>query len=99
LLYVLEAIVRLLHPLVPFVTEEIWHAVAPRLGIAGDTVSLRPFPAASDIDADAHAGAAAGIAWLQAAVAQLRRIRSEMNVPPSKTVPLLLAGGDASDRD
>ena len=98
LLYVLETVLRLLHPLIPFVTEEIWHAVAPKLGIGGDTISLRPWPAAAETGAGGYADAAEGIAWLQSVVAQLRRIRSEMNVPPSKAVPLLLVGGDADDR-
>jgi valyl-tRNA synthetase len=97
LLYVLEAVLRLLHPLVPFVTEEIWHTAAPKLGMAGDTISLRPWPTAAELGTEAYADAAADMAWLQAVVVQLRRIRSELNVPPSKAVRLLLAGGDATD--
>src|SRR5690606_1538036 len=52
LLVVLEALLRLLHPLVPFVTEELWRQVAPRLGIAGGTISLQPYPQAADFGGD-----------------------------------------------
>jgi len=98
LLQVLETLLRLLHPLTPFVTEELWQQVAPRLGIAAPTVSLQPYPRAGDLDVSAYAGAEADIEWLKAMVSALRRVRSELNVPPSKLVPLLLQGGHAEDR-
>ena len=97
LLIVLEALLRALHPIIPFITEEIWHEVAPKLGIAGD----------SDLDAGAirarrispaDAAAEAEIEWLKAVLTQIRRIRSEMNIAPGSTIPLLFAGGNASDR-
>jgi valyl-tRNA synthetase len=96
LLYVLENLLRALHPLIPFVTEEIWHAVAPQLGIVGDSISTQPYP-----EADAaleNPAAATDIEWLKAAVTQLRSIRSQMNISPAKAVPLLLQDGDASDK-
>ena len=96
LLVVLEALLRALHPLVPFITEEIWQSVKGKLGIAAPTVSLQPYPQADDVPADA--GAEAEIEWLKAVIVQLRRIRSEMNLAPSKTIPLLFAGGGAADR-
>ncbi|QNH14106.1 valine--tRNA ligase [Xanthomonas sp. SI] len=98
LLQVLETLLRLLHPLTPFVTEELWQQVAPRLGIAAPTISLQPYPRAGDLDVSAYAGAEADIEWLKAMVSALRRVRSELNVPPSKLVPLLLQGGHAEDR-
>jgi valyl-tRNA synthetase len=97
LLFVLERLLSLLHPLIPFVTEELWQSVAPRLGIAGDTIMLRPYPQAGDVDA-APSDAATDIEWLKAMVTALRRVRSELNVPPAKLVTLLLAGGNAGDR-
>jgi valyl-tRNA synthetase len=103
LLYVLERLLSLLHPLVPFVTEELWQAVAPRLGIAETTIMLRPYPQAADFagadfsGAD-YAQAEADIEWLKAMVSALRRVRSELNVAPSKLVPLLLAEGNEADR-
>ncbi|WP_159016559.1 valine--tRNA ligase [Cognatiluteimonas profundi] len=97
LLFVLERLLSLLHPLIPFVTEELWQSVAPRLGIVGGTIMLRPYPQAGDLTA-APSDAAADIEWLKAMVTALRRVRSELNVPPAKLVPLLLADGGAGDR-
>ena len=98
LLRVLEQLLRLLHPLIPFVTEEIWQAVAPRLGIAGASVSLQAYPENRELDADELA-AEADVEWLKAVVSQLRRIRSELNLAPARTVPLRLQGGDSADRE
>ncbi|OWQ57512.1 valine--tRNA ligase [Stenotrophomonas maltophilia] len=97
LLYVLEALLRLLHPLTPFVTEQLWRQVAPRLGITEDTISLRPYPTAEEFAGD-FARAEADVEWLKSMVNALRRVRSELNVPPSKLVPLLLQGGTGDDR-
>ena len=97
LLYVLEALLRLLHPLTPFVTEQLWRQVAPRLGITDDTISLRPYPTAEEFAGD-FARAEADVEWLKSMVNALRRVRSELNVPPSKLVPLLLQGGSDDDR-
>ncbi|MCE5234281.1 MAG: valine--tRNA ligase [Mizugakiibacter sp.] len=96
LLHVLEALLRALHPLIPFVTEAIWQEVAPKLGIAGDTVMLRPYPEAGEIAADS--AAETGIQWLKDVLTGIRRIRGEMNIAPGRTIPLLLAGGGADDR-
>ncbi|CAD7724731.1 Valine--tRNA ligase [Xanthomonas hydrangeae] len=98
LLYVLEALLRLLHPLTPFVTEELWQQVAPRLGITAATISLQAFPQAGDIDTHGYASAEADVEWLKSMVSALRRVRSELNVPPSKQVRLLLQAGTQDDR-
>ncbi|CAE1138851.1 valine--tRNA ligase [Xanthomonas euroxanthea] len=98
LLYVLEALLRLLHPLTPFVTEELWQQVAPRLGISAATISLQAFPQAGDVDTAGYTSAEADVEWLQSMVSALRRVRSELNVPPSKQVRLLLQAGTADDR-
>ncbi|WP_313246179.1 valine--tRNA ligase [Stenotrophomonas rhizophila] len=97
LLYVLEALLRLLHPLIPFVTEQLWRQVAPRLGLGEDTLSLRPYPTADEFAGD-FARAEADVEWLKGMVNALRRVRSELNVPPAKQVTLLLQGGTADDR-
>ncbi|MDR3389283.1 MAG: valine--tRNA ligase [Rudaea sp.] len=96
LLHVLEALLRALHPLIPFITEEIWHEVAPKLGIGGDTISLCAYPRAAEFSVDA--AAEAETEWLKNVIASVRRIRSEMNIAPGKTISLLLANGNASDR-
>jgi valyl-tRNA synthetase len=96
LLYVLDALLRMLHPLIPFVTEELWQAVAPKLGKSG-SIMLQPYPQAGEIDAAAYAQADADIEWLKAMVSAVRRIRSELGVSPAKQVSLLLRGGNAED--
>nr|MBP6627222.1 valine--tRNA ligase [Arenimonas sp.] len=96
LLHVLESLLRALHPLVPFVTEEIWQSVAPVLGIRGNSISTQPYPTPDASLADP--AAAADIEWLKAAVAQLRSIRSQMSISPAKAVPLRLQDGSAQDR-
>ena len=98
LLYVLEALLRLLHPLTPFVTEQLWRQVAPRLGIDGDTISLRAYPTAAEFAGD-FVQAEADVEWLKSMVSALRRVRSELNVPPAKQVGLLLQGGSGDDRN
>ncbi|MEF9419233.1 valine--tRNA ligase [Xanthomonas axonopodis pv. khayae] len=98
LLYVLESLLRLLHPLTPFVTEELWQQVAPRLGITTATISLQSFPQPGDVDTGSYATAEADVEWLKSMVSALRRVRSELNVPPSKQVRLLLQAGTADDR-
>ncbi|MDO5610677.1 MAG: valine--tRNA ligase, partial [Pseudomonadota bacterium] len=97
LLYVLERLLALLHPLIPFVSEELWQHVAPKLGITGDTLMLRAYPEAGELDASAYREADADIEWLKAMVSALRRIRSELGVSPGKQVALLARGGNASE--
>ena len=98
LLYVLEALLRLLHPLTPFVTEELWQQVAPRLGIDGGTISLQSYPSAADYASDNYAQAGTDVEWLKDMVSTLRRVRSELGVSPGKQVRLLLQDGDDNDR-
>jgi len=98
LLYVLEQLLRLLHPLVPFVTEELWQQVAPRLGIAAGSLSQQAYPQPADFAGLDFAGAEADVEWFKSMVSALRRVRSELNVPPSKQVALLLQAGQPADR-
>jgi valyl-tRNA synthetase len=97
LLYVLEAVLRALHPITPFVTEEIWQSIAPLLGLSEKSVAQRSYPRAADLPVDDLA-ASEDIEWLRAVLTQLRRIRSEMNISPGKAIPLLFANGGAADR-
>ena len=98
LLRVLEAILRALHPITPFITEEIWQSVAPKLGISGNSVAERPYPRAAEFADATDAQAVADIEWLKAVLGEIRRIRSEMNIAPGKQIPLLFAKGAAADR-
>ncbi|MGH8324712.1 MAG: class I tRNA ligase family protein, partial [Steroidobacteraceae bacterium] len=96
LLVVLEAVLRALHPIIPFITEEIWHEVAPKLGFGADSISTQVYPRAGAYTRDASAEAETE--WLKSVVSSVRRIRSEMNIAPGKTIPLLFTGGNANDR-
>ena len=96
LVRVLEATLRLLHPFMPFITEELWQQVAPRAGVAGDTVSFAPWPVADPDRIDAEA--LAEIDWLKQAVMGVRRVRSEMDVSPAKRATLFASGASATDR-
>ncbi|MGB5336548.1 MAG: valine--tRNA ligase [Woeseiaceae bacterium] len=96
LIEVLETILRLLHPLMPFITEEIWQQVAERAGINGETIMLRPYPEASDKLRDADA--VADIDWVRQFILGLRQIRGEMDISPGKFLPVLLEQASAEDR-
>ena len=95
LVRVLEALLRLLHPIMPFITEEIWQRVAPLAGKAGDTIMLQPFPQpdASRIDA----GALADIEWLKSFTLGVRKIRADMDIAPGKPLPVLVTQAAAND--
>ena len=92
----LEALQRALHPLMPFITEEIWQRAAPLAGVKGDTVMLQPWPQATQFPADEAAEREIG--WIQGVVVGVRQIRSEMNISPAKRIPLLLQGAQQSDQ-
>ncbi|MDO4710260.1 MAG: valine--tRNA ligase [Pseudomonadota bacterium] len=96
LLYVLEQSLRLLHPLIPFVTETLWQEVAPKLGIAEGSLMLAAYPTVEAMHVAGFAQADADIEWLKAMVSALRRIRSELGVSPGKQVTLLARGGDST---
>ncbi len=95
LVRVLEAMLRLVHPLMPFISEEIWQRVAPLAGKTGATIMLQPYPAAETalIDHDSLRE----IEWVQEFVLGVRKIRSGMNIAPSKTLPVLLQNGSDAD--
>ncbi|HET8551007.1 MAG TPA: valine--tRNA ligase [Gammaproteobacteria bacterium] len=92
---VLETLLRLMHPLMPFITEEIWQKVAPLVERAGASIMLAPFPEADDFAIDTQAEAE--MQWLMGFVLGVRQIRGEMDIAPGKPLPVLLA--DAGDDD
>jgi valyl-tRNA synthetase len=96
LLTVLESILRLAHPIMPFITEEIWQRVAPLAGTAGDTIMLQPYPVADE--ALINNKAIAEIDWVMSFILGVRRIRGEMNIAPGKPLPVLLQNGTYSDQ-
>jgi len=95
LIEVLETLLRLLHPLMPFVTDEIWAQVAPRAGVDGDTVMLQRYPEANSEQQDDNAEAE--LEWVKKFILGIRQIRGEMDISPGKALPVLLV--DSSDKD
>ena len=96
LIEVLEELLRLLHPLIPFVTEEIWAQVAPRAGKVGDTIMLAEYPGPN-----IHATGAAveeEIEWVRRFILGIRQIRGELDISPGKQLPVMLENSTARDR-
>ncbi len=103
----LEALLRALHPLMPFITEEIWQRVNPLVAPLAaamnrrattesvDMVMRAPYPQATDFAGDAQAEAE--VAWMQQLILAVRQIRGEMDIAPSRRIPLLLANAGARD--
>ncbi|MBU1926547.1 MAG: class I tRNA ligase family protein, partial [Gammaproteobacteria bacterium] len=96
LLTTLETLLRLLHPLIPFITESLWKEVSPLLQIHSDTIMLEQYPALdeSKLDADVEAD----IEWIKKVVFGLRNLRSEMNIPPSKQLAIYINQGSEQDQ-
>ncbi|GAB5501058.1 MAG: valine--tRNA ligase [Pseudohongiellaceae bacterium] len=96
LLTVLEKSLRLLHPFMPFITEEIWQKVAPLLDDKGDSIMLAAYPRFDanlvDTEAEEH------IHWLREIIIAIRNIRGEMDISPAKAIPVLLRHGSADDQ-
>jgi valyl-tRNA synthetase len=96
LVRVLEAALRLAHPFMPFITEEIWQRIAPLAGKSGSTIMLQPFPASESDKLDAQAEG--DIEWLKNVMLAVRNIRAEMNIGPGKAIPLYLSNSSSEDR-
>jgi len=92
---VLEALLRLAHPLIPFITEAIWQRVAPILGRSGATIMREPYPVPDPQLIDE--ASLEDIEWVKGFVLAVRRVRGEQNIQPSRRVPILLE--NASERD
>ena len=87
LIHVLEKLLRLAHPLIPFITEEIWQKVKGFVGITADSIMLQPFPQVEENGFDPEAEAE--IEWLKEVIVAVRNIRAESNIAPSKGLDLL----------
>lgn len=96
LVRVLEVVLRLAHPFMPFITEEIWQRIAPLAGVQGKTIMLQPWPVANESRIDS--GAEGDIEWLKELMVGLRNIRAEMNIGPGKPLPLFLKNANADDQ-
>ena len=91
LVYVLEALVRSLHPFMPFITEELWHRIAPILDKNSETIMLESYPSESEFKKDEKADQE--IEWIKSFIMGIRRIRSERDIPPGKELIVSTKGG------
>ncbi|SDT49175.1 valyl-tRNA synthetase [Pseudomonas sp. Z003-0.4C(8344-21)] len=96
LVRVLEVALRLAHPFMPFITEEIWQRIAPLAGVQGKTIMLQPWPVANEERIDP--AAEDDIEWLKELMLGTRNIRGEMNIGPGKPLPIFLKNVSAEDQ-
>ncbi len=96
LLSVMEASLRLAHPLMPYLTEEIWQTLAPKLNISGETIMLAQYPVADQ--ALINEQAEADMQWLQGLIGAVRNIRGEMGLGNARLLPVLLQNTTDSEK-
>ncbi|GMQ88451.1 MAG: valine--tRNA ligase [Gammaproteobacteria bacterium] len=96
LVQVLETILRLAHPIIPFITEEIWQRVAQLAGAQGETIMHCAYP--DPVDSAIDQGAIDEMEWVKEFVLGVRKIRSGMNIDPRKPLPVLLQNGGNTDQ-
>ena len=95
LVTVLESLLRLMHPIMPFITETIWQSVKPLANITADSIMLQAYP---QVDTSLiNDNAAADIEWVKSFIVAIRNIRGEMDIAPTKPLPLLLRNMSAED--
>ena len=96
LVRVLETILKLAHPIIPFITEEIWQRIAPLAGAQGETIMHCAYPEVDDSAIDQSA--IDEMEWVKEFVLGVRKIRSGMNIDPRKPLPVLLQNGSDADQ-
>ncbi|MGX5220399.1 valine--tRNA ligase [Pseudomonas segetis] len=96
LIRVLEVALRLAHPFMPFITEEIWQRIKAQAGATGDTIMLQAWPVANEARIDA--AAEGDIEWVKALMLGLRQIRGEMNISMAKRINIILKNASGEDQ-
>ena len=110
----LELLLRLLHPFIPFITEELWQKIAPLLNRHGETIMLQPYPSTEEIArivskeftfpvdwqevVRSNADALAEMEWLKSFVLGIRRIRAERDIAPRKPLDIKVKGGSEQEQ-
>ena len=97
LVRVLETVLRLTHPVMPYITEEIWQRIGPLAGKQGQTIMVESYPVSDASLSDSASEAT--IEWMMAFLLGIRRIRGEINIAPGKPLKVILDAGNATDRD
>lgn len=97
LICILEELLCVIHPFMPYITEALWQRVAPIAGKSGNTIMLQLYPKSQE--ALINTAAENDIEWIKNVVLAIRNIRGEMNLPPSKPVPVLLDHGTEQDKE
>nr|WP_059392916.1 valine--tRNA ligase [Pseudomonas toyotomiensis] len=95
LVRVLEVILRLAHPFMPFITEEIWQRIKAQAGVQGETLMLQPWPVANESRIDA--AAEGDIEWVKQLMLGVRQIRGEMKISMAKRIDIIVANASAED--
>jgi len=95
LITVLESLLRLMHPIMPYMTESIWQSVKPLAGINGNSIMLAAYPEYQSELVDETA--LADLEWLKAVITAIRNVRGEMNIAPSKPLNVLLRNLNAEE--
>ena len=97
LITILETLLRIIHPFMPFITEELWQEISPKMDIKEPSIMLQKYPEFDATKIDANA--VFEIEWIKKMVLAIRNIRGEINIPPAKFLSLLLNKGTEKDHD
>ncbi|WP_068828095.1 valine--tRNA ligase [Pseudomonas sp. BMS12] len=95
LVRVLEVILRLAHPFMPFITEEIWQRIKPQAGVSGETIMLQAWPVANESRIDA--AAEGDIEWVKQLMLGVRQIRGEMKISMAKRIDIIVQNANTED--
>ncbi len=98
LVTVLESLLRMAHPIMPFITEEIWQQVKSLAGKSGETIMRQPYPMIDTKQAEQDTSVLVEMAWVMQFILGIRKIKGEQNIAPGKPVPVLLANTNEQDR-